>query len=120
MAFERELIPDLEKIRKVSKAVQAVEIASDIVRYRVAQKHMTRGDSYHRTTSMLTMLQLSHNKLHRLEEIYKVGGILPTPAIEAIKEELIDIIAYCSFQIGLLEVDKITDVNETGEKETGT
>ena len=117
----------LDKILKESKAVQAITTAAAKVVQIVAKKHITRGDSWLKTTSAGTMHQLNHNKFHRIELLYKKAAVigvkdekyimeLPAEIKKEIEDELKDIIAYSAFQLYILP--KIKTASDTGEVET--
>lgn len=99
-----EYTPDDEK---ESIAARAVAEALTAVRVKVLKKHKLRKDSWHRTTSPFSMNELSHNKMHRLRELYL--KLLDTEVVKEITDELDDIIAYCAFQRHMLLVDKVAN-----------
>lgn len=105
---------------KESLAAKAVNIALEEVLVKVLKKHKLRKDSWHHTTSVFAMLELAHNKMHRLKEIYAFGPSSPILTPELVKEandELDDIIAYCTFQKYVLNVDKQLNVQVTAVPE---
>lgn len=102
---------------KESLAAQAVTEALTAVRVKVLKKHKLRKDSWHRTTSVFTMSELVHNKMHRLKEIYLTLVLTPELVKEA-NDEIDDIIAYSAFQKHVLNVDKVINVQSLTEEDS--
>jgi hypothetical protein len=100
-----------------SLAAQAIMMTTQKAIVKVLQKHKLRKDSWHKTTSLRTMLQLMHNKLHRLEGIYEGGLMADEYLVDEAIDELIDLFAYAAFQHYVIVVDKVVDPNMTGEVE---
>lgn len=100
---------------KESIAAKAVTEALTAVREKVLKKHKLRKDSWHRTTSVFTMSELMHNKMHRVKEIYKQHLWLGPELVQEVNDELDDIIAYCAFQRHILNVDKIVNIHDLPE-----
>jgi len=112
--FDEKLTPAEEKD---SLAAQAVTAALTEVKVKVLKKHKLRGDSWHRTTSIFTMNELVHNKMHRLQGIYRTLVLTPELVKEA-NDELDDIIAYSAFQKHVLNVDKVVNVQSLTEEDS--
>lgn len=103
---------------KESLAAQAVTEALTAVRVKVLKKHKLRKDSWHRTTSPVTMNELVHNKMHRLKELYPALVLGGTEIMKEIVDELDDIIAYCAFQRHMLLVDKVANPFTVAEEDS--
>lgn len=101
---------------KESLAATAVQIACKEVTLKVLKKHKNRGDSWHKTTSVFSMGELVHNKMHRVKELFKTNP-LSSEVLKEINDELDDIIAYSAFQKYVLNVDKCVDVHQCPEEE---
>lgn len=101
-----------------SLAAKAVQKACKEVLMKVLRKHNLRKDSWHRTTSVFSMGELVHNKMHRLKELYPKIALGGSEVLKEVNDELDDIIAYSAFQKYVLNVDKLSNPYTTPESDT--